>query len=66
MNLNSGGKTCAGEIDFPAHVVEEDIFDEFAPLQNQGAGEYVFESDLLADTNPARTSDAMTLSFIYI
>jgi len=33
-------------------------------LQNQGGGEYVFESDILADTNVARTSDAMALSFL--
>ncbi|RPB22091.1 hypothetical protein L211DRAFT_348627 [Terfezia boudieri ATCC MYA-4762] len=66
-NLNSAGKTCAGELDFSEHdedLIEEDIFDELSPLQNQGAGEYVFESDLLADTNVARTSDAMALSFL--
>ncbi|RPB18464.1 hypothetical protein L211DRAFT_77729 [Terfezia boudieri ATCC MYA-4762] len=66
-NLNSAGKTCAGELDFSEHdedLIEEDIFDELSPLQNQGAGEYVFESDLLADTNVARTSDAMALCFL--
>jgi len=52
-NLNPADKTCAGEIDFSAHdedLIEEDIFDELSPLQNQGGGEYVFESDILADT----------------
>ena len=63
-NLNSAGKTCIGEIDFSAYdedLIEEDIFDELSPLQNQGVGEYVFESDLVAE---ARTSDAMALTFL--
>jgi len=66
-NLNSAGKTCAGELDFSTHdevLIEEDLFDELSPLQNQGAGEYVFESDFLANTNLARTSNAMALSFL--
>ena len=48
----SAGKTCIGEIDFSVpdeDLIEEDIFDELSPLQNHGVGEYVFESDIVAE-----------------
>jgi len=46
-----GSLVYIGEIDFsvPDEDLIEVIFDELSPLQNQGVGEYVFKSDIVAE-----------------
>ncbi|RPB25023.1 hypothetical protein L211DRAFT_867479 [Terfezia boudieri ATCC MYA-4762] len=48
-NLSSDGHTGVGTLEFELHdddLIDEDFFDEYAPQENQGDGDYVLDDEL--------------------